>query len=350
MEKENIRFYIKVRTALNIEPKSIYDELYSVFGDSAPAYSTVAKWSKSFRDGRERIEDEPRIGRPVTETTSENIENIRSIVNSDPHVTIDEIQLETGLSRGTIERIMSDHLKLRKLTARWVPNFLTDWQKSERVRICKENLVKFRDGTWRLCDVVTGDESWFYHKQIGRKISNAAWVAEGEAPPTVVRRSRYAAKTLFCIFFKTTGPVLVHRIDRGDNVNNDYYIHRCLTPLIQNVLAERPKSGTHAVKLHHDNARPHVHKNVYNFLKSNGITVIQQPPNSPDLAPSDFWLFDRIKLHLEDQDSSESMECAVTKIVFFIDKAEYRKTFEKWLERMELCIEHEGNYFEHFIK
>jgi hypothetical protein len=27
----------------------------------------------------------------------------------------------------------------------------------------------FREGKWGLCDVVTGDESWFFYRQIGRK-------------------------------------------------------------------------------------------------------------------------------------------------------------------------------------
>ena len=41
MSKENFRFYIKVRTALNISAGAIYDELYSVYGDQAPSYATV---------------------------------------------------------------------------------------------------------------------------------------------------------------------------------------------------------------------------------------------------------------------------------------------------------------------
>ncbi len=47
------------------------------------------------------------------------------------------------MSRGTIERIIYDHLKLRKITARWVPNLLADNQRAERVHLCQENLSKF---------------------------------------------------------------------------------------------------------------------------------------------------------------------------------------------------------------
>ncbi|CAF0862837.1 unnamed protein product [Didymodactylos carnosus] len=57
------------RAALHIEPKVIHDE--------APSRSTVVRWSKWFREGGEQIEDEPRPGRPVTKTTSENIEEVR---------------------------------------------------------------------------------------------------------------------------------------------------------------------------------------------------------------------------------------------------------------------------------
>ena len=55
---------------------------------------------------------------------------------------------------------------------------------------------------------MTGDDSWFYYKQIGRKASNTPWTRIGGTPPTVIHRSRFAPTTLFCIFLKTTGPVL----------------------------------------------------------------------------------------------------------------------------------------------
>ena len=137
---------------------------------------------RCFREEREDIQDQPRPARPArpaTETTTEHIEQVRCLIDGDPHLTIDEIQVETGMTRRTIQRIISDYLQLRKITARWVPNILTDAQWIERGRLCQENLAKFHQGTCRLCDVVTGDQSWFYHKQIGLKSSNVAWTPIG---------------------------------------------------------------------------------------------------------------------------------------------------------------------------
>ena len=83
--------------------------VYSVFCDKGPSYNTVAKWSRWFREEREDIQDQSRPARPVTQTTTEHIEEVHCLID-DPHLTIDEIQVETGMSRGTIERIISDYL------------------------------------------------------------------------------------------------------------------------------------------------------------------------------------------------------------------------------------------------
>ena len=143
MDKERIRFDIKVRTTLHIEPIIIRNELYTVFGDEAPVLRTVPRWSKRFREGREEVEDDDRTGRPITETTSDNIEQVRDLINDNPYVIIDELEAQSGLSPGTVQRIVSDHLQSKKITARYVPKHLTNSQKAERVQRCQENLLKF---------------------------------------------------------------------------------------------------------------------------------------------------------------------------------------------------------------
>jgi DNA polymerase elongation subunit (family B) len=154
---------------------------------------------------------------------------------------------------------------MRKVTSRWVAHQLTDEQKQERLRICRQNLEKFRNGTWELRDIITGDEAWIYHRQIGRKSSNSTWVYENEPPRTVVRRNRYEPKTLFCLFFKSTGPVLIHKVDRGRTIDHNYYIENCLIPVI-NEIRKKQKSSLTKYKLLYDNGPPHRHRDVANYL------------------------------------------------------------------------------------
>jgi histone-lysine N-methyltransferase SETMAR len=197
--------------------------------------------------------------------------------------------------------------------------------------------------------VVTGDESWFYHRQTGRKVSNAAWVARGDPPPTIVRRNRFAPKTLFSIFFKSTGPLLIHRVARGQTIDHRYYIDNCLQPLIDEIKHRRPSYGTNHIILHHDNGKPHVHKCVSDYLQSEGTETIPHPPYSPDLSPCDFWLFHLIKRNLSDQSDAQSLQHAVTDFMYSLSAEEYRKTFDKWVERMQLCVDNQGYYFEHLM-
>ncbi|CAF1677290.1 unnamed protein product, partial [Adineta ricciae] len=174
-------------------------------------------------------------------------------------------------------------------------------------------------------------------------------VARGDPPPTVVRRGRFAPKTLFSIFFKSTGPLLIHRVTRGQTIDHPYYIDNCLQPLIDEIKHQRLSYGTNHIILHHDNGKPHVHKCVSDYLQSEGIETIPHPPNSPDLSPCDFWLFDLIKRNLSDQSDPQSLQHAVTDLMYSLSAQEYRKTFDKWIERMQLCVDNQGHYFEHLM-
>ncbi|CAF1418374.1 unnamed protein product [Adineta ricciae] len=79
------------------------------------------------------------------------------------------------------------------------------------------------------------------------------------------------------------------------------------------------------------------------------MQIMVHPPYSPDLAPCDFWLFGYLKRNLDTYPDSTSLATAVTKELNSIPVNEYQKTFQKWIQRMKLCIEHRGDYFEHLM-
>jgi histone-lysine N-methyltransferase SETMAR len=349
MEKFYFRSYIQTRNRLGIKAVDIFKELQQAHGTQAPCYSTVQKWTALFAAGRESIEDDPRSGRPITAHTEANIELVRQIIEEDPHSTYNEIEALSSLNQNTIHSIIHESLQLRKITSRWVPHMLTEENRKERVASCRENLAMFNEGKWRLCDVVTGDESWFYWRQIGRKVANKAWVGPGESAHTVVRRSQFEAKNMITVFFKTTGLVHLHCMERGQTTNASRYIENSLKPLVAGIHQQRPKSGTKSVKLLHDNAKPHTAKIVKTYLQNAGVGIIRHPPYSPDLAPCDFWLFELVKRQLTDAADAEDLESQITEVLRNIPKDEYLKTFNKWLERMQLCINNKGEYFEHLI-
>ncbi len=147
----------------------------------------------------------------------------------------------------------------------------------------------------------------------------------------------------------TTGPLLVHQLPSGTSINVIYYRDECLKVLIQKLHKKRPTSKTRGIKLHHDNATPHINHIVFDYLQQEKIQVMAHPPYSPDLAPSDFWLFNRLKRNLDTCQDAQSLAKAIANELNSIPVHEYQNTFHKWTERMKLCVEHQGDYFEHLM-
>ena len=281
--------------------------------------------------------------------TQENIDAVQELVNDDPHINIDYIADVLDISHGSVYTILKEHLKMKKVSSRWVPHELTPAQRQRRVEICTELLEKFESGAWKLGDIVTGDESWFYHRKVPSKQASKAWVAKGEPRPTVVKRKPFEEKTMFVIFFMTTGPLVVHQLPSGTSINATYYRDECLKVLVQKLCKKRPSGKTRGIKLHHDSARAHMSGIIFDYLQQEKIQLMAHILYSPDLAPSDFWLFSRLKRNLDTYQDAQSLAKAIANELNSIPIQEYQKTFHKWIERMRLCVEYEGDYFEHLM-
>ena len=74
------------------------------------------------------------------------------------------------------------------------------------------------------------------------------------------------------------------------------------------------------------------------------INTVPQPPHSPDLAPSDFWLFP--KLGSCRYETIEEMKEAVTKVIDTLSEEDFHGAFQKLLERYNKYIAAGGAYFE----
>lgn len=148
------------------------------------------------------IEDKPRAGRPITAVTTQNIAIVKDLIEDNPSISSDQMIAQSSLSNGSLTTILHKYLYVSKLTSRWIPHLLSDDNKKIRVALCNENLQKFNENKWRLCDIITGDESWFYLRNIKKKETNKSWVKKGEEARTVVRRGRFESKFMFTIFLE----------------------------------------------------------------------------------------------------------------------------------------------------
>ena len=101
--------------------------------------------------------------RPTSAVVPENIDAVHELIKNDRHVTYREIEASLDISMTSINKILHEHLHVKKVCSRWIPHNLTIAQKEARVDWCKKMLKKFAQGASKaVYNVCTGDESWIY--------------------------------------------------------------------------------------------------------------------------------------------------------------------------------------------
>jgi hypothetical protein len=84
-----------------------------------------------------------------------------------------------------------------------------------------------------------------------------------------------------------------------------------------------------------------------NFCEENGLRLAPNPPYSPDLAPSDFFLFGYVKESLKGMvfPSYEALLDAIGEVVTGIESETLTAVFEHWMERLEWVSKNNGDYY-----
>jgi histone-lysine N-methyltransferase SETMAR len=106
-----------------------------------------------------------------------------------------------------------------------------------------------------------------------------------------------AGKVMLAVFWDSQGLLLAHFQKRGENANSASYCE-VLLKLRDAILSKRPGQLARRVLLHHDNARPHTARVIQMRIQELQWEVLEEPPYSPELAPSDFHLLGRLENHL----------------------------------------------------
>lgn len=102
------------------------------------------------------------------------------------------------------------------------------------------------------------------------------------------------------------------------------------------------------VSILHDNARSHVARQTVALLQNFGWNIITHPPYSPDLAPSDYHLFPKLKEHLAGRRfcSDEEVKDEVQRFLKDMAASWYDMGIQKLPQRLQKCIDRNGDYVE----
>ena len=217
------------------------------------------------------------------------------MVATDSRFTTRHIAKCVGISVGAANKILRCDLKMRRISARWIPHLVTKEQKLARVRISKQLLKQFPKYNNRsFANIITGNEMWVHFYEPKRKIQNKIWATKGGKRPCIAKHTMSIKKVMYVIFFTNQGPAIQIAVPKGKSVNARLYKGNVFHKLKKYFLSRRPAVGLCGVRLLHNNASSNKAAIVRKYLKQEKVVELPHPLYLPDLAPCD----ERLKKHL----------------------------------------------------
>ncbi|UYV79714.1 hypothetical protein LAZ67_18000389 [Cordylochernes scorpioides] len=315
-----IRAVIKYLCKKGMSPKEIYEDMVDTLREDAPSYSTVKK---------NGTEDEHGPGRPVESVIQENIDKIHDLVILGRRMTVRQIEETLSIPRTTVNRIMREHLGLRKLSARWVPKLLTPDQKAVRRKF------------------VTMDETWAHHFTPESKQQSMQWRHSGSPPPKKAKTVPSVGKIMVSVFWDSEGVLLLDFLNKGQTITGDYYAN--LVKQLREAIKEKRRGKlSRKIVYHQDNAPSHRSLQAMATIYDSGFELLPHAPYSPDLAPSDFKLFPHLKKSLSGIHfrSDEEVIDAVTSFFESLETSFFLEGIKALEHRWKKCIDLKGDYVE----
>ncbi|CAH1982766.1 unnamed protein product [Acanthoscelides obtectus] len=179
------------------------------------------------------------------------------------------------------------------------------YREIEAVNWCPKSLDRFNSGNSKnVHSIAGGDESWIYCYEPENKRQSAVW----------------CFKKMVATFVSKAGHIATIPLNEQRTVTADRYTTICLPKVINELRKIFPERS---IILHQDNA-------------------------SLDLSPNDFFTFPKIKNRLRGErfQSPEEAVDAFKNAILDLPATEWNKCFENWFERMQMCINPRGEYFE----
>ncbi len=184
-----------------------------------------------------------------------------------------------------------------------------------------------------------------------RKQQSVTWLAPGEERHSKVRKELSVRKVMVVVFWDATG--IVHRefVPQGETMDSPMY-QQILRNLRESVRRKRPALWMNRRTqfwLQHDGAGPHHAQIVIDFCRDNNIQLVPHPSYSPDMAPSDFFLFARLKRQMRGRrfQDLDVLRQTIDQELGVITQVEFAHMMEQsWRKRLNKCVLKRGDYFE----
>ena len=339
-KKTHFRHLLYFAFCRNQKAAEAAGDICAVYGEDAIAARTAQNWFTKFKNGNFDLNDMPRSGRP----TEFDEDHLKALLKEDGRQTCRDLAEKMNSNAMTVSRHLESIGFTQKLGA-WVPHELTEKNKENRFKIGAQHLARHRATRGHkqrfLYRIVTGDEKWCLYVNMKQR---KEWVASGETPNPRVKQDLHPKKTMICVWWDWEGLVHWEMLEKNKTVEKNLYIAQ-LHRVNEAIQQKRPDRQGQVILLH-DNARPHVANIVKAALQELDWEVLQHPPYSPDLAPTDYHLFRSLSNQMRGVtfDTNEDLENWLNNFFESRPSDFWRDGINKLVERWEQVVNSEGEY------
>lgn len=152
---------------------------------------------------------------------------------------------------------------------------------------------------------------------------------------------------MITFFWDASGIIYIDYLPTNQKITGDYYAAEL--DRFNNALKEkRPHLSRNKVLFHQDNACVHTCPAASAKFHEFNYELLPHQPNSPDLAPCDYYLFPNLKKWLAGKKFRSNEDFIAESEVYFkgLDGSYCSAGIEKLEERWTKCIELNGDYIE----
>jgi len=279
------------------------ENINTTMGCGTVSLVTTRRWNRRFRNGNFCLNDRVHSGRKAKFDTGLLVQ----LIEEDPRLSLRALAEMIGCSHSTV----GIHLKKMGKTYKFgvlVPHTLSETQLQRRVNVC-DQLLRYLDDPHFLDNIITGDEKWILYVNETLK---RQWLGKGQKGVPTSKPEPHPQKIMLSVWWGVRGVVYWELLPKGTTITSEIYCNQ-LEQVAKNL-------GQGHVYFLHDNARPHVSRLTTQKIDELGWTIVPHPPYSPDMAPTDFYLFRSLANFMRGKIFSEAEEIRTELEKFFCSK------------------------------
>lgn len=317
-----------------------------------PDRNRILQWVNQFRTTGSVLAI--KHGRPINVTTEENVQRVRASVLESPRRSTRQRASVLGISRRSLQRILSGKLKLHPYKLMIVQKLLpSDYLQRQQ---CCERIMEIME-----CENVVllmTDEAHFSLDGYVNKQNCRYWAEEN--PRQLHQRPLHSAKvTVWCGVSKTgiIGPYFFeNEREEAVTVTSERYV----AMLRDFVLPQLQEHGfdTEEMWFQQDGATAHTARVSMQTLRAmfpgkliSRFGDVPWSPRSPDLSACDFflWGYLKAKVYRDKPRTIAELKTAIRNEIDLVPRDMLERVMQNFQERLQECIAKDGRHLSDII-